>query len=223
MSQKPCGKSFVSVRLQLLLLLLLLLRRRRRRVMAALVTGASNDLKCHHQQMPISQSMSSVCTKGCGSCLGVSQALLPLPRPLGVATDAEGLKHAFTQTTRANGFRLDESKTFDRLFTGSTCVSGCELDLRLAVLALLQQRQQIPPAPQDAGKAAETDWLQLHRGICSRMQAVWKNISKLRQAAQASIDASNSTLQAPAARLHVKEDWFSDGREPYWHCCGSEK
>jgi hypothetical protein len=45
----------------------------------------------------------------------------------------------------------------------------------------------------------------------------------LRQAAQASIDASNSTLQAPEPRLHDKEGWFSDGRHPYWHCCDSLK
>ena len=187
--------------------------------------AASDHARFKRSQLtiPIAERMSSKCTKGCGSCLGVSQKLLPLPQPLGVVTDVEGLQRAFTQIIRANGFRLDESKTFSKLFSGSDSVSGCELDLRLALLALLQQRQQIPPAPQDAGKAAEIDWLQQHRGICSRMQAIWKNISAMRQAAQASIDVSNSALQAPAARLHVKDDWFSDGREPYWHCCGSTK
>jgi hypothetical protein len=37
-----------------------------------------------------------------------------------------------------------------------------------------------------------------------------------------SINAANSTLPAPEARLHVDE-WNEDGRPPYWRCCDSEK
>ena len=163
----------------------------------------------------------SVCTRGCGNCRGVSSELLPLPLLPAVVNDEDGLQQAFSQATLAKQFHEWPMPPSVKLF-GQPCVSCCERDLRVAFVALLQQRQQIPPVSQDAGKDAECCWVQEHAVIIEQMRAVWKNIIVLRKAVLKSINAANSTLPAPEARLHIDE-WNEDGRPPYWRCCDSEK